>query len=227
MGILPPPRDPAPGARVQLAFPWALCPAGGTPVAEAGTGTDLGSGHVSNCLGFCVGPGGWGGCQAGAFVPRGVLGVGWGVAQLLAEFSFCLFGLKAEIPVCTPQPRSHRLKGWGGGGGCHMALVPSGTRPGGGALEPTVPDPLSSGHLVLGKDRSLPGAGVASLRVPAGGATFPQTSLGGSCSQNTPDPEAGLPGNALHQRLWPHLVAKGQWGRAGRGTCSLWPTVPG
>lgn len=53
------PRDPAPSARVQLAFPWAPCPAGGTPVAGAGTGADLGSGHVSNCLGFCVGPGGW------------------------------------------------------------------------------------------------------------------------------------------------------------------------
>lgn len=47
-----------------------------------------------------------------SFCPQRSLGSGVGVAQLLAEFSFCLFGLKAKIPVCTPQPRSHRLKGW-------------------------------------------------------------------------------------------------------------------
>lgn len=43
------PKRPACSARVQLAFPWAQCPAGGTPMAGAGMGTDLGSGHVSNC----------------------------------------------------------------------------------------------------------------------------------------------------------------------------------
>lgn len=80
------PKRPCPSVRVQLAFPWALCPAGGTPMAGAGTGTDLGSGHVSNCLGFCMGPAGWGGCQAGAFVPRGVLGVGWGWLSFLLSF---------------------------------------------------------------------------------------------------------------------------------------------
>lgn len=52
-----------------------------------------------------------------SFCPQRGFGSGVGVAQLLAEFSFCLFGLKAEIPVCIPQPRSHRLKSWGGGGG--------------------------------------------------------------------------------------------------------------
>lgn len=57
--------------------------------------------------------------------------------------------------------------------------------------------------------------------MPAGGAAFPQTSLRGSSSQNTPDPEAGRPGNALHQRLWPHLVAKGQRGRGGKGAFLL------
>lgn len=40
----------------------------------------------------------------------------WGVVQLLAEFSFCLFGLKAEIPICIAQLRSHSLKVWGGVG---------------------------------------------------------------------------------------------------------------
>lgn len=77
VGILPPPQETLPpSARVQLAFPWASCPAGRTPVAGAGTSSDLGSGHVSNCLSFCVGPGGWRGCQARAFVPRGVWGGG-------------------------------------------------------------------------------------------------------------------------------------------------------
>lgn len=53
-----------------------------------GTGTDLGSGHVCNCLGFCVGPGRWGICQAGAFVPTGVGGGRVGVAQLEFLLSF-------------------------------------------------------------------------------------------------------------------------------------------
>lgn len=68
------------------------------------------------------------------FCPQRGFGSGVGVAQLLAEFSFCLFGLKAEIPVCTPPakvPQAERLRREGG---CHMASVPSGTRPGGGAL---------------------------------------------------------------------------------------------
>lgn len=51
-----------------------------------------------------------------SFCPQRGLGSGVGQAQLLAEFSFCLFGLKAEIPICIPQLRSHRLKGWGGVG---------------------------------------------------------------------------------------------------------------
>lgn len=50
-----------------------------------------------------------------SFCPQQGFGSGVGVDQLLAGFSFCLFGLKAEIPICTPQPRSHRLKGWGVG----------------------------------------------------------------------------------------------------------------
>lgn len=68
---------------------------------------------------------GWGFCTQRGFRN------GLGVAQLLAEFSFCLFGLKAEIPICIPQPRSHRLKDWGQGN--HIASVPSSARPGGGA----------------------------------------------------------------------------------------------
>lgn len=96
-----------------------------------------------------------------------------------------------------------------------MASVPSSTGLGEGPRSPLCLILYPQGTWRRGKDPRLPGAGVASLRVPAGGVTFPQTSLGGSSSQNTPDPEAGLLGNALHQRLWPHLVARGQRGTGG------------
>lgn len=51
-----------------------------------------------------------------------------------------------------------------------MASVPSGTRPGGGAPEPTVLDPLPSGHLVQGEGH----------KAPWGGSRFPQGASRGS-----------------------------------------------
>lgn len=98
-------------------------------MAGAGTGIDLGSGPCLQLFRFLCGSWGVGRMPGCSFCPQRSLESGVGVIQLLAEISFCLFGLKAEIPVCTPQPRSHKLKGWGGG---HTTWLQSPAVPGRG-----------------------------------------------------------------------------------------------
>lgn len=53
--------------------------------------------------------------------------------------------------------------------------------------------------------------GITSLRVPAGGATFPQTGSGNHTAKNKPrvDPQDWA---ALCKRLWAYLMAKGLGG---------------